>query len=215
MKKSNKNALSSPPRDSGQNLTPKKRTKSMNKLTHDIKNKNLIPDLAQAKTYLDFIAGDSPLTFQWFADKKHAQLFPGHRTCDFDDISSQLIHYNQQGAGIYLMVNEGNGLGRKTANVVRVRSLFVDLDGEPLQTVTSQSLYPDMIIESSPGRYHCYWKVEGCSVEDFRYFQIELANKYNGDVKVHDLPRVMRIPGFYHQKKEPFMTKILEVGGRK
>src|SRR5512144_2779908 len=37
-----------------------------------------------------------------------------------------------------------------------------------------------------------------------------LAKRYNGDPKVIDLPRVMRVPGFFHRKGEPFLTHIVE-----
>ena len=32
-------------------------------------------------------------------------------------------------------------------------------------------------------------------------------------LKVKDLPRVMRLPGFFHQKKSPFQTRIVEYSG--
>ena len=36
---------------------------------------------------------------------------------------------------------------------------------------------------------------------------------FKSDDKVHDLPRVMRLPGFWHHKKEPFMSKIIHYTG--
>ena len=37
-----------------------------------------------------------------------------------------------------------------------------------------------------------------------------LAEHYGTDPSVHDLPRVMRLPGFYHRKAEPVQVKLLE-----
>jgi hypothetical protein len=31
---------------------------------------------------------------------------------------------------------------------------------------------------------------------------------FGGDPKVSDLARVMRVPGFFHQNGEPFMTRL-------
>jgi hypothetical protein len=36
----------------------------------------------------------------------------------------------------------------------------------------------------------------------------------SSDPKVHDLPRVVRIPGFYHHKKDPFLSKVYGGTGR-
>jgi len=38
-----------------------------------------------------------------------------------------------------------------------------------------------------------------------------LAERFAGDPLVSDLPRVMRLPGFYHQKNEPFLTHIVHI----
>jgi hypothetical protein len=43
-----------------------------------------------------------------------------------------LAQLNAQGAGVYVTVNQTNLRGRKTENIVRVRCLFLDLDGAPL-----------------------------------------------------------------------------------
>jgi hypothetical protein len=39
--------------------------------------------------------------------------------------------------------------------------------------------------------------------------QKDLAARFSGDPKVCDLPRVMRLPGFYHRKAAPFLTRII------
>ena len=62
---------------------------------------------------------------------------------------------NDRGAGIFLMINEGDGLGRSNENVTRVRSYFADFDGAELPT--EWKLAPSLLVESSPGKYHAYW----------------------------------------------------------
>lgn len=44
-----------------------------------------------------------------------------------------LAELNRKGAGIFVTINETDGEGRKAENIVRVRHLFVDLDGAPLE----------------------------------------------------------------------------------
>jgi len=40
-------------------------------------------------------------------------------------------------------------------------------------------------------------------------YQKAIARKFNSDPKVCDLPRVMRLPGFYHCKGNPYLTTIM------
>ena len=65
-----------------------------------------------------------------------------------------------------------------------------------------------MVVSSSPDRWHAYWLISDCPLETFGPTQQRLAAMFNGDPSVSDLPRVMRLPGFYHLKGEPFMSTI-------
>jgi hypothetical protein len=69
-------------------------------------------------------------------------------------------------------------------------------------------LQPHATVESSPGRFHAYWLVTGLPLAEFKALQLAIAERFNGDRKVHDLPRVMRLPGFLHRKGEPFLTHV-------
>jgi hypothetical protein len=117
---------------------------------------------------------------------------------------------NARGAGVFVMVNAGDGKGRRRENVRAVRALFVDLDGAPLGPVMVGPLAPHCIVETSPGRWHAYWCVADCALEDFKTLQKALAARSNADPKVCDLARVMRVPGFDHRKRQPFRSHIVE-----
>jgi putative DNA primase/helicase len=167
-------------------------------------------DINQAQRFLTLLAGDEPLTFQTFDDggtknPKLARILHGN----LEEHATTLSALNAQGAGVFVMVNCGDGLGRKAANVTGIRALFVDLDGAPLEPVLAAGVEPHLTIESSTGRYHAYWLVSECAIEQFTQLQAALAAKFNSDPKVKDLPRVMRLPGFWHQKAEPYQTRIL------
>jgi hypothetical protein len=120
---------------------------------------------------------------------------------------------NAMGRGIYFMVNEGDGGGRSTGNVTRIRAIFVDLDGAPIEPIYNCSLEPHVILQSGPSSYHAYWLVDDCPLEEFKSLQLRVATRFNGDMGIHDLPRVMRIPGFYNCKKkypEPYRVRVLQ-----
>src|SRR5262245_26980844 len=185
-------------------------------------------DVKQAKCFLDQLVGgasdDERFTFQTLDDdqtRKEPQLtklVPGR----LGDVAERLEQLNQRGAGIYVTVNKINPGRRLAANVTAVRALFVDLDGAPLDPVLAWKLPPHIVVESSPGKFHVYWRTDGSvRLEDFSALQRKLASVFDSDPSVCDLPRILRLPGAWHQKvrrdgtrSDPFMTRIIhpEIG---
>lgn len=171
----------------------------------------LHPDLQQARKFLSILGVDSGITIQTFDDGsiKNPQL-TRILYGDFEQHVATLHTLNANGAGVFAMVNRGDGLGRRATNVIEIRAVFIDLDGSPLQPVLASDAQPQIIVESSPGRFHAYWLVTDCALKQFTPLQAALAARFDGDVNVKDLPRVMRLPGFLHQKNQPFLTRILQ-----
>ena len=176
-------------------------------------NGNLQPDLQEAQRFLDCLAPGGQFTFQTFDDSKKknpklAGIFHGTLAQD----RKKLCELNGRGAGIFVTVNQTNGTGRRSEDITGVRSVFADLDGSPLEPVLAADLPPHIVNESSPGRYHAFWLVtEGFPRANFRAVQKTLIARFDSDSSVHDLPRVLRLPGFIHRKEEPFQTKILDI----
>jgi putative DNA primase/helicase len=133
---------------------------------------------------------------------------------DLDSEARRLTAWQNAGAGVFVTVNATDGMGRKAENVVKARAAFVDLDGVPLDPVMECSLEPHIIVESSPERWHCYWTVSDLPLDQFELVQKAIAAKFNGDPTVHDLPRVMRMVGYWHQKGAPFLSRIVQVNER-
>lgn len=176
----------------------------------------LKPDLEMAQRFLTLLDPSGSFTFQTFADRKSgaganprtghlAQIFHG----DLLQHAPRLAALQAEGAGVFVMVNQGDGTGRKAANVQRVRAHFLDLDGSPLEPVTSSPLPPQIVVESSRGKWHAYWRVDDCPLDAFKERQQAFASRYGGDPSVSDLPRVMRLPGFWHLKGAPFQTRLV------
>lgn len=177
----------------------------------------LTSDLVQTVRFLTVLAGDAPVTFQTYSDRDdlkvkrpdgkatdpNARILHGTLTQHGD----LLTRLNTRGAGVYVMVNAGNGKGRSTGNVGRVRALFIDTDGAPYPA--ELPLEPHLVVQSSPGRWHLYWRVDGVLLDSLSTLQKALAEHYGTDPSVNDLPRVMRLPGFYHRKTEPVTVELL------
>jgi hypothetical protein len=175
---------------------------------------DLSPDKSEAQRFLDLLDPTATyFTFQTFDD--NAERKSGRLTRiihgSLDECWDQLAALNAKGAGVFVTVNETDGKGRSAKNVVRIRALFVDLDGSPLEPVMEAKRKSDIIVESSPKRWHAYYLTgtDEVELEKFEGLQRKLAAQFDGDPSVIDLPRVLRMPGFIHRKGKPFLTRII------
>ena len=178
-------------------------------------NLSLQPETVSER-FLLTIAGKSLVTFQTFDDttaKRRNLSQIVHGWTQFN--AARLRALNDKGAGVFYMVNQGDGTGRSATNVTGVRALFVDLDGAPLEPVLEAPLRPHIAVQSSPGKYHAYWLVHGVRLDEFTDLQRHLAEKFDGDASVIDLPRVMRVPGFMHQKGAPHLSTLIHANAGK
>lgn len=170
-------------------------------------------DFEMTRRYLRQLCGrdDTSMTFQVFDDSKQKDSkLAEWISLDSSDASlKQLAEHQANGVGVFIMVNRGDGNGRKSKNVLEVRALFIDLDGSPWEPAATM-LKPHIMVESSPGRYHLYWLVSDCSLDQFKPLQQAIAGQYGGDRSCVDLSRVLRVPGFLHQKHEKVLTKLIE-----
>lgn len=148
-------------------------------------------------------------TFQTFDDspkKQQALVKILHGT--LEDHLLTLADLNSRGAGVFFTVNQTDLVGRGAGNITRVRALFADFDSPDHLRTFDYLCPPSYVIESSPGRHHAYWILsDALPLEDFKRYQQSLANKLGSDPKICDLPRVMRVPGFLHNKEQPFLVR--------
>jgi hypothetical protein len=151
-------------------------------------------------------------TFQLFddyvdrKDKSLARVLHG----TLDEHYATLVEYSRRGAGVFVTINETNLRGRTTADITHVRANFADLDGAPLANLNRFNLSPHMIVATSPNKFHAYWIVKHAALDQFKETQTRLAKLVGGDPNVCDLSRVMRLPGFPHQKQpdKPFLVAL-------
>jgi hypothetical protein len=180
------------------------------------KNRELIaPDGSTALKFLRLVCGGTTATFQTFSDIPYegdedplARTFHGDLKAD-RKLWDTLCDLNGQGAAICISINEMDGSGKRdTAHAIRLRAYVSDLDGAPLKPVLDWEIQPHIIVESSPDKFHNWYLVAGGELQTFSAVQTKLAKKFNGDLKVKDIPRAVRIPGFVHYKGEPFLSRI-------
>lgn len=126
------------------------------------------------------------------------------------EVGPTLVTANVAGScGVFVTINATDLTGRKVANVQAVRALFCDFDGtEP----SAWHLPPSVVVRSAHGP-HAYWLVSDCGLSEFTHAQKRLIAHYGSDPKLHDLNRVLRVPGFWHQKRKPFMVTLEQAPG--
>ena len=166
-------------------------------------------NLEETNRFLDLLCGGDAVTFQTFDDNANDSSLTRLLHGRLEQRSEELTSLNQQGAGIFVCVNQTDGTGRKAGNITKVRAVFVDLDEAPLQPVLEAELEPSFVVETSSDRYHAYWFVDDLPLDLFTRVQKALIEQFNGDPAVQDLSRVMRLPGFHNCKREPFLVSTI------
>lgn len=161
----------------------------------------------QAWAYVAAFAGDpNTAIIDWRAihdtDKGvRAETFRG----TLPQCWQSLCAWNDAGYGIFAVVAALDGAGRELANVHYIRAHYVDLDNLSAQQNYERAAMaypaPTFAVQSSPGKFHIYWSVQPYQSNDyFQLIQRKLRQVFDGDKRIIDATRVMRLPGSWHQK---------------
>ncbi len=119
------------------------------------------------------------------------------------EVRGELLDYQEHEYGIFVVVNAG---GHSKAEITKVRALFIDCDDRPQPEAWHAP--PDFLAVRSATRWHAYWRVDDCPLDQFTTAQKRLIAHYTTDKGVHDLPRVMRVPGTVHHKADPTLVSL-------
>lgn len=170
-------------------------------------------DSAAAAHFLNLLdEGAERFCFRVFDDnetRKDSKLAAKYEGA-LDEVWPRLLAKQAQGCGVYVVANAGE---QTNDTIYKVRAVFADTDGAPLEPILACGLEPHIVVESSPGKWHVYWLVEGLPTDAFRDIQRNIAALFGTDKSVNDLARVMRLPGMLHQKGEPFLVRIIHESG--
>ncbi len=172
-----------------------------------------------ARTFLESLDADTDkFTFQTFTDSdERKKTYAKDRTGRLIDPLAKVVHgtldehwatlvdLSRRGAGVFVTVNRTTLRGRRNQeNITGIRAYFLDCDGvsenEIKAGIAAIGLMPHIVVKSSEGKYHIYWRMNDAPMAAFTETQKKLAELFGSDPSVCDLPRVLRIPGFPHQK---------------
>lgn len=129
----------------------------------------------------------------------------------YDVVSEQLTYHQKNGCGIFAEINNSNVHDKRGSKyITQCRAVWIDVDGGGEPTLP---LDPTMVVKTKNGAHYYYvldkmsddvaWGVGMCRA---------MARKYGGDMAATDASRVLRVPGFLHQKDagDVFLVTILE-----
>jgi len=121
----------------------------------------------------------------------------------------RLMRLSERGAGVFVAVNAFMGHHRRLANLARLRAIYQEADAPNARVPL---LEPHIVVESSPGKFHRYWLLaDQPSVDDWSAVMRRMVADYDSDPYAVDASRVLRLPGFPHQKQEPRLVHVIEM----
>ena len=172
------------------------------------------PRKEPARRYLDLLAGsDAPHTFQTYHDQNSHTPETGHLSRavhgHLHDVWSTLMNRQRAGAAVAVTVAETDKRGRKSANMVRPRAVWIEADTPVPRPLP---LPPTMTVETSPGRYHYIFVVRDLSWEQWHGVQQTMIADYGSDPKAGHRTQVLRLPGTLNLKNpdKPFLVRFVE-----
>ena len=173
-------------------------------------------DITETQRFIDALdptgLGICWQTFDDNYDRKDRSLARTlHGPLSNDVLADELHRLQGDGAGVFITVNAiPDGERRLQANVVAVRALFIDHDVKDGELRKQFALPPSAVIRSGGGK-HYYWLLRPDEpVDEWRSAQCVLIDYYGSDRACKDLSRVMRAPGWIHQKNDdkPIVVEI-------
>lgn len=141
-----------------------------------------------------------------------------HYHSPFEDCKHHLKNDNAINRGVFFCVNELDRTldpqrKRTKKMFVRARAVWVEDDEKRVTARTDWPIPPNLIVNSSPGKFHYYWLTSTDDVQEWDGVMNTMVNEHGSDNQAKDIARVLRLPGFNHCKKEPHEVTYVE--GRK
>ena len=154
----------------------------------------------QAQAFYAALTGmqNPPLVWQWFCDyDKERRDLAGWEYAYFNP--AKLVDLQARGCGVFTSVNGSTTGGRGKNDIDIFRAVFMDSDGAPFPE--RWVVQPHAIVKRDDTHFHAYWFLDGdCSAMEWMVAQKQIALHYDSDESMVNPDRVMRVPGFLHQK---------------
>jgi len=164
---------------------------------------------------IDFLGYFVGLHVYCSIDDKKSGIIPKHYHEGYDLARDQIIgalhNENAIRNGIFFCVNEidrkKDPQRQRTKKMLqRIRAVWADDDLEREEPRSDFTIPPNIVVETSKGKFHYYWLTTTENIEQWGGVMNGIANTYSTDGNAKDLVRVLRIPGFLHHKHDAFKS---------
>ncbi len=162
---------------------------------------------ALASWFIQTLTGAADTSMDWRCIHDQRKDLPAHNyRGTLTEMLPTLEWYNSEGYGIFCNINALDGAGRNLENVQHIRAHVIDMDSVTAAADCDRATAAgaSFVVQTSPGKFHVYFRVQPYTGNEFYTLQQrKFAQLYNGDKKVIDPTRIIRMPGFIHRKGEP------------
>jgi len=202
-------------------------------MTRDSSGPLLPVDWGEAQRFHELIHGSRETEFRLLKPDAQPVRMWGSLNIAGDQLvplQAALQRLNSDRYGVFAVVNTphpqckariaANGSSVRDADIIGVNALFVELDGHEetdgarrAQLLEAEAP-PSLVVQSSTcNRIHGYWLVDEMPLDLWRHLQWQMIERFGGDPACKNPSRVMRIPGFWHMKREPIQSRIISSPG--
>lgn len=117
-----------------------------------------------------------------------------------DSAAEWAVEKSRAGHEVYFCAHLLTDPRRIKENAAAVHTLWGDLDGAE---VPEGEITPTAVVESSPGKFHCYWRLtDAIPPETAEGLNKRLALAIGADPSGSDLTQLLRVPGTVNHKYE-------------
>jgi hypothetical protein len=124
------------------------------------------------------------------------------------EIKDRLEKFN--GYNSYFAVALRNGTNGRKDGISEVPALWIDLDGAPIDKIIESPWQPSGIVETSPGKFHVYWKLREAAgreeIDQIENLLKRMVPFFGADRAATDASRLLRLPETLNYKLSPPFT---------
>jgi hypothetical protein len=165
---------------------------------------------------------DHRLAIRLYGDLNQVVRLTGPKRGQLCSTVGLLSFMQSRGAGVFITVQSVDGGGATAQHVDRIRALIADADSDQQlaslrRFIDCSGLLPSIAVmsggvtASGADKLQVYWLLRHCPIASFAETQALLLARTGTDPAVKDLARVLRLAGFFHQKREPRLTRIVSI----
>lgn len=140
----------------------------------------------------------------WGFDDNKQRALPARTTLD----EAEARTWNRQGFGVFWCANMPRDEVRRIERLTSVRYVYLDIDGRPeraakreiLEKLDACAVPPSRVVDTRNG-VQPYWRIDDLTLDLWDpIVRWRLVPAFDGDPRATDPVRVLRVPGFLHQK---------------